>query len=463
LRVAFPAIERFTIKKRHPFARGGRLLRADSSDERKSGEGKKESHGRIRVGRKPENLRELEGRSDPEMKPAASAYGWWRRALIAPFNNPQNRQIWSGEIPLPRDDFAHAKEDRFAKGTHGNLGEMELLLREIDLPLRHPFTTSHGTMTVQRNLLVELRQDGVSGFGEGAQSRAYPQYSVAAMRETLEAAHTAIEQEQLGDPETLWKRLRPLLARNPFAQCALDEAAHDLWGKLRGAPVWKLWGLELHDLPASDYTIGLDAADKMVAKMREFNGWPIYKIKLGGPDDMAIMRELRRHTDAVFRIDANTGWTAEQTIAYAPELKTLGVEFLEQPLPADDWAGMERVRRECALPVVADESCQSEADVERCARYFHGINIKLTKAGGLTPARRMAQRARELGLGVMAGCMNESSVGISALAQLLPLLDAVDMDGSLLIARDVATGVWLDKGRAIFPDENGTGVKMLDH
>ncbi len=339
---------------------------------------------------------------------------------------------------------------------------MELLLREIDLPLRHPFTTSHGTMTVQRNLLVELRQDGVSGFGEGAQSRAYPQYGVTAMREALEAARGAIERERLSKPETLWENLRPLLAKNPFAQCALDEAAHDLWGKLHGAPVWKLWGLELRNLPASDYTIGLDAVDKMVAKMREFDGWPIYKIKLGGPDDMEIVRELRRHTDAVFRIDANTGWTAEQTIAYAPELKGLGVEFLEQPLRADDWTGMERVHRECVLPVVADESCQGEADVERCARCFHGINIKLTKAGGLTPARRMVRRARELGLSVMAGCMNESSVGISALAQLLPMLDAVDMDGALLIARDVATGVRLEKGRAIFPDENGNGVKMLE-
>jgi L-alanine-DL-glutamate epimerase-like enolase superfamily enzyme len=142
-------------------------------------------------------------------------------------------------------------------------------------------------------------------------------------------------------------------------------------------------------------------------------------------------------------------------------LKQLGVEFLEQPLPRDDWDGMRRVFRECVLPVFADESCLVEEDVPSCAGFFHGINIKLTKAGGLTPARRMIQRARELGLRVMVGCMNESSIGISAIAQLLPLLDRVDMDGALLIAKDIASGVRLEKGRVIFPDVSGNGVKLL--
>jgi L-alanine-DL-glutamate epimerase-like enolase superfamily enzyme len=338
---------------------------------------------------------------------------------------------------------------------------MELILRDIHLPMRHPFTIALGTTTVQHNLLVELHQDGVSGYGEGASTHAYEEFTAPSMRAALEAARPQIERARLDDPTQLWNQLLPVLGHNRFALCALDEAAHDLWGKLHGAPVWKLWGLELKNLPPSDYTIGIDPIPKMVAKMKEFDGWPIYKIKLGTPDDLAIVRELRRHTDAVFRIDANTAWSAEQTIALAPELKRLGVEFLEQPLPRDDWDGMRRVFRECALPVFADESCLVEDDVPRCAGVFHGINIKLTKAGGLTPARRMITRARELGLKVMVGCMNESSVGISAIAQLLPLLDHVDMDGALLIAKDIASGVRLEKGRAIFPDENGNGVKLL--
>jgi len=328
--------------------------------------------------------------------------------------------------------------------------------------MRHPFTIAHGTTIVQQNLLVELTQDGVTGYGEGASADAYPEFTAGSMRAAIETARGQIESETLEDPAQLWEHLLPALGHNRFALCAVDEAAHDLWGKLRGAPVWRLWGLEPRDLPLSDYTIGIDPVEKMVAKMKEFDGWPIYKIKLGTPRDLEIVRELRRHTNAVFRVDANTAWTADQTIAFAPELKQLGVEFIEQPLPAGDWEGMRRVFKECALPVLADESCLVEEDVAKCAGFFHGINIKLTKAGGLTPARRMIAQARELGLKVMVGCMNESTIGISAIAQLLPLLDYVDMDGALLIAKDVATGARLELGRPILPDENGNGVRLLD-
>ncbi len=338
---------------------------------------------------------------------------------------------------------------------------MQLILRNLDLPMRHPFTIAHGTTVMQKNLLVELRQDGVAGYGEGASADAYPEFTAPSMRAALESARAQIEGATLEDPARLWDRLRPALGHNRFALCAVDEAAHDLWGKLRGAPVWRLWGLEPGNLPVSDYTIGIDPVEKMIAKMKEFEGWPVYKIKLGTPDDLEIIRELRRHTGAVFRVDANTAWTAERTIALAPELERLGVEFIEQPLPASDWEGMRRVFRESALPVIADESCLVEEDVERCAGFFHGVNIKLTKAGGLTPARRMTARARELGLRVMVGCMNESTVGISAIAQLLPLIDYADMDGALLIARDVASGVRLEKGRPILPSENGNGVRLL--
>jgi L-Ala-D/L-Glu epimerase len=338
---------------------------------------------------------------------------------------------------------------------------MKLILRDISLPLRHPFTIAHGTSTVQDNLLVELSDGGATGYGEGASSHAYQAFTAETMRADLEKARSRIEQERLDDPAALWDRLLPVLGHNRFALCALDEAAHDLWGKKAGQPVWKLWGLELRNLPLSNYTIGIDTIEKMVWKMKEFEGWPIYKIKLGTREDLAIVRELRRHTTATFRVDANCAWTVEQALAIAPELKTLGVEFIEQPLPAGDREGMRRVFAGCALPVIADESCLVEDDVPGCAGHFHGINIKLTKAGGLTPARRMIRRARELGLKVMVGCMTESTVGISAIGQLLPLLDYVDMDGATLIASDIAIGVRLEKGRAVFPDRSGNGVELL--
>jgi L-alanine-DL-glutamate epimerase-like enolase superfamily enzyme len=264
------------------------------------------------------------------------------------------------------------------------------------------------------------------------------------------------------DPEGLYDELLPQLKDDPFALCAIDQAAYDLWGKFENLPTWKLWGLSQGKIPSSDYTIGIDAIDVMVAKLNEFPGWPIYKIKLGTDRDLEIVRGLRKHTSAIFRVDANCGWTAEQTIRNAPELKALGVEFIEQPLKADRWEEMRRVRAESALPIIADESCIVESDVERCAGVFHGINIKLVKCGGLTPARRMIAKARQLGLSVMVGCMTESSVGISAIAQLLPLLDYVDMDGAVLLAKDIASGVRLDRGRCIYPDVPGNGVTLLE-
>jgi len=338
---------------------------------------------------------------------------------------------------------------------------MQLTLRDVHLPMRHPFSIAHGTTTVQHNLLVELTDGAQTGYGEGASSHAYAEFTAEAMREALERVRPIIEGATFAQPADFWEQMVPVLGHNRFALCALDEAAHDLWGKRLGQPVWQLWGLELNNLPLSNYTIGIDSIDTMIAKMAEFPGWPIYKIKLGTEHDLEIVRALREHTDALFRIDANTAWTAEETIARAPELSRLGVEFIEQPLPAGDWDGMRQVFAHCVLPVIADESCLVEEDVARCVGHFHGINIKLTKAGGLTPARRMIAEARRHGLKVMVGCMNESSVGISAIGMLLPLLDFVDMDGAVLIARDIADGVHLAKGVAVFPDRPGSGVRLV--
>jgi L-alanine-DL-glutamate epimerase-like enolase superfamily enzyme len=337
---------------------------------------------------------------------------------------------------------------------------MELRLHKFDLPLKHPFTISRGTVSVQQTLIVELGDAGHSGFGE-ATTNSYYDATYDRMTAAIESIRQQLEAVTLTDPAQLWATMAPHFAGCPFALCALDQAAHDLWGKKLGAAVYKLWGLSTDNVPVSNFTIGLDTIDRMVAKLAEMPGWPIYKIKLGTPDDLAIVGELRRHTSATFRVDANCGWTADEAVAKSRALADLGVEFIEQPLPADDWPGARRVFQESALPVIADESCIIESDVDRCAGHFHGINIKLVKCGGLTPARRMIARARQLGLKVLVGCMTESTVGISAIAQLLPLLDYVDMDGAALLASDIATGVKLDHGRCIYPSENGTGVRLI--
>lgn len=336
---------------------------------------------------------------------------------------------------------------------------VKLSTYEFRLPLRHVFTISRESVSVQPTLIVELSDGRHCGYGE-ATTNAYYGMTLARMQADIHRVRPLVEATDDLNPEQLWEQAAVELADDPFALCALDQAAYDLWGKQRGAPVYQLWGLDPANAPVSNFTIGIDAVDKMVDKLRETPDWPIYKIKLGTSHDLEIVRALRNETDAPFRVDANCGWSAEQAINNSQELAALGVEFIEQPLPADDWEGARRVFAESALPIMADESCISEGDVDRCYEHFHGVNIKLVKCGGLTPARRMIARAKKLDMKTMVGCMTESTVGISAIAQVLPLLDYVDMDGAALLADDIAEGVQVVRGYCQYPAENGSGVRL---
>ncbi|MCP4193943.1 MAG: dipeptide epimerase [Planctomycetaceae bacterium] len=337
---------------------------------------------------------------------------------------------------------------------------MKLLLHQFELPLRHVFTISRESISVQKTLIVELRQDGKCGFGE-ATTNAYYNATIPRMTEQLSRLQLQIERHSATEPEQLWDLLSPQLADNPFALCAVDQAANDLAGKLQGAPLYKLWGYDFDQVPVSNFTIGIDAVEVMVEKLKETPNWPIYKIKLGTSEDLEIVEELRRHTDARFRVDANCGWTVAETITNSHRLLELGVEFIEQPLGADDWNGHRQVYSDSVLPIIADESCIRPEDVARCADRFHGVNIKLVKCGGLTPARRMIREAKQRGLKAMVGCMTESTVGISAIAQLLPLLDYVDMDGAALLSSDIATGATVVDGHCQTGAGNGTGAQLV--
>lgn len=336
---------------------------------------------------------------------------------------------------------------------------MQLQIHPVQLHLREAFTISHGSRTVQPSMIVALSQGGHTGYGE-ATATSYYGLTLEQMVAKTETLRSLIEKTELSTPEAFWTRLQSMLKDDPFILCALDEAAHDLYGRLQGKPLYKLWGLAAQNLPLTNYTIGIGTIEEMVAKIKRYP-WPVYKIKLGTDHDLEIIEHLRQATNATFRVDANTAWTAERTVELAPKFKALGVEFLEQPLPAEDWEGMKYVYKHSALPIIADESCQREEDVARCHGHFHGVNIKLVKCGGITPARRMIEQARKLNLRVMIGCMTESSVGISAIGQLLPLLDYVDMDGALLLSNDPAEGVQIEDGKVYLSEKPGTGVELI--
>ncbi len=336
---------------------------------------------------------------------------------------------------------------------------MQLNLKKYTLTLKHTFSISRESYDSQDTLIVSLSSENCTGYGEATANQYYG-ISCESMIAEIEDVRLAIEAYNFHSTEDFYSFIASRGLSN-FAICALDLAAHDLYGKIIGKPLYEIWGTSKENYPITNFTIGLDTIDKMVSKMKE-TPWPIYKIKLGTDNDVTIIKELRKHTSAIFRIDANCAWTAAETIHNAPLLKELGVEFLEQPLRADDWEGMEKVVHQSVLPVIADESCIEEGDVEKCWLHFNGINIKLTKCGGLTPALRMIDKAREQGLKVMVGCMTESTVGISAIAQLLPKLDYVDMDGAMLLSEDIAKGVKIkENGRIVFPKINGSGIELL--
>ncbi|VAX39405.1 Muconate cycloisomerase [hydrothermal vent metagenome] len=336
---------------------------------------------------------------------------------------------------------------------------LTMKLHRFLLPLTHPFTISRETITEQPTLIVELQQDGLSGYGESTTNEYYG-HTLESISTSLENVRYEVESQPLQQPEKMWEQLNETLQHDRFAQNALDQAAWDLWGKQQGQPLHQLWNLSAEQSPSSSYSIGIDTIEKMVSKMNEFPDWSYYKIKLGTSNDLEILRALRQETSATFRVDANCGWSAEETIQNAKAMQELDVEFIEQPLPRDRWNEMKDVAKESLLPLIADESCCEEEDVSRCIDHFHGINIKLIKCGGLTPARRMIKQARQADLKLMAGCMLESSVGISAPAQLLPLLDYADLDGAILLKEDIATGVTFKNGQVCFPNINGTGVTL---
>lgn len=333
-----------------------------------------------------------------------------------------------------------------------------LTFQFYDLPLRHPFTISRYTVTVQKTVIVCI-SDGIDfGYGE-ATVNPYYQSTAEKLAQSLSRIQALLPNLQELHPEDFWESIAPLLSNDYFALCAIDVAYWDFYARKNKRTLRSYWNDESVIPPLTSYTIGIDTIAVMQQKIEEMP-WPIYKIKLGTANDIPIVEKLRKCTDAIFRIDANGAWNAKQTIEYSKILKNLDVEFIEQPLPVEDMEGMKKVKSASVLPIIADESCQREEDVEFCSQLFDGINIKLMKCGGITPALRMIAKAKKNKLLVMAGCMTESSVGISGLTQIAPLLDYLDADGALLLSRDIAKGVTFDDGKIVYSANWGIGTEL---
>ncbi len=335
---------------------------------------------------------------------------------------------------------------------------LQLKYLRSNLAFEYPFTTHKGTKTHQPSLIVGLGLAGMMGLGE-APAISYYNITVDEMIASLDSKRAMIERYALTDPERFWHFLHHLIPGQNFLTAALDIAGWDLFAQMQRKPLYKLLGLDWENIPLTDYTIGIDTAENMVAKVNA-HPWPVYKIKVGGNDDIDKLRAMRAATAAPFRIDANEGWTFDDARRLLPELKLLGVQLVEQPLNRAEMDAMKDLKALSPLPLYADESCVTEHDVKKCADGFDGINIKLTKCGGITPALRMIKEARQLGLKVMMGSMNESNIGSAAIANMLPLLDEVDADGPLLLQGDITEGLTYTNGIIQLSGRNGLGVRF---
>lgn len=346
---------------------------------------------------------------------------------------------------------------------------MHLALHHHTLHLKQAFTIARSTRTQQRTTIVELSDsDGNKGYGEVADNEYYVQAHPETVDVTLRKLVGILAEADPDNPEALFAECLPHVDRNYFALSALDMAAHDLAARRAGEPLYVYWGLDWEDakIPVSNYTLSIDGPQAVLAQARA-NPWPSYKVKLGGNHDIATIDLLRRElVDVQLCVDANAGWSDEEAFAKTVDLTRLGVLFVEQPKARGAFAKTQALRQrlqeeigEAAPPLVADEDCQTEADVAACAEAYDAINIKLSKCGGPTPALRMVREARQRGLGVMFGCMIESSFAIGVLRHFSAAADFIDLDGHLLVRDDVGAGIeFLADGRPARPTGAGSGV-----
>ncbi len=340
------------------------------------------------------------------------------------------------------------------------LKNMKLTIHNFNHELKHPFTISRWTYTHTKSMVVELSKDGVKGFGEATHNPYYPNTDIEFMMKRLNVLEEVIAENAHLAPEQFWIVMNEHLHDCPFALCALDEAFHDLHARAQNKTLSEAWGLDIRsDIPQC-YTLSIDDYDIMINRMKE-KPWAIYKIKLGTDNDIDMVEALRQHTDARFWADVNCAWQLDDAFRKSRELKKLGVELLEQPLPVSQWEEMDEMFHKSSIPLIADESCKVIGDITKCVGKFHGVNIKVMKCGGLTPAKEMIKEARKHQLKVMVGCMAESTVGISAIAHLASLIDYADMDGQHFIKNDPATGVLVKNQEIVFPESTGSGVYLL--
>jgi L-alanine-DL-glutamate epimerase-like enolase superfamily enzyme len=337
---------------------------------------------------------------------------------------------------------------------------MKLTHETIAVHTKHAFTIARGGASEWRLVTVLVTDsDGCWGWGEAAPSRFYGE-TADTVPAILAQLAPVLDRADPWSLETIEAELARVVRFNGAARSAVSAALHDLAARRLGVPLYKMWGLDPASAPLSSFTIGIGSETELRQKVKEAEGYPILKVKLGTDHDEDIVRVIREEApDKTLRVDANAAWTPKRAVQTIERLLDYDVEFVEQPLPPHDVEGLRFVRERSPLPIIADESCLVASDIPRLEGAVDGINIKLSKCGGLREAQRMVATARAPGMLVMMGCMIETSLGISAAAHLSPLLDYADLDGAALLADDPYSGASIEGGKISIPTGPGLGVE----
>jgi L-Ala-D/L-Glu epimerase len=333
-----------------------------------------------------------------------------------------------------------------------------MILTTKQLRLRHTWTIARNSSDCKDNVFVRIERDGLIGWGEAAPNVRYGE-SAETTRAVLEQTQDLFEASDWLEYVALRQQWEHFTEGQTCAGAALDMALLDWVGHKLDVPLYQLFGLSKCKALVTSFSIGIDTPDVVRRKVKEAADFPILKIKVGCDNDAEILAAVRAVTDCPLRVDANEGWQDKhEAMEKIQWLADLGVELIEQPMPAVMLEETAWLRQRVTIPIIADEAVKRTADIPKLAAAYDGINIKLMKAGGIQEALCMIHVARALGMKIMLGCMIASSVAITAAAQLSPLVDYADLDGNLLIANDPFAGVTVDHGRLILNDRPGLGV-----
>ncbi|MBN2091283.1 dipeptide epimerase [candidate division KSB1 bacterium] len=336
---------------------------------------------------------------------------------------------------------------------------MNLTFHAEVLSLKAVFRVAKSAKEYAENFFIEIEQDGITGWGEAAPSKFYHED-----KQTVPLAIEKMRQFLNGDPDfihTIQESIDKNLNGNYAARAAVNMALYDWIGKKLNLPVWKYLGINPFEKNLfSSYTISIDSLGRLEEKIEKARDFPFLKVKLGTTDDYEIIKCIRRLTDKVIWVDANEGWERAEALEKIKWLESENVAFVEQPLVVADLAGMHWLKAQVNMPLLADESVKTSQDIPKLLGAFDGINIKLMKCGGITEALTMIRLARAYGLQIMLGCFIESSLGISAAAQLAPLCDYIDLDGHLFLQQDPYLGGAIQNGRIMLSEQSGFGVTI---